>query len=147
MIKRYRNSKPFMSELLSFVTDLGCINMRSEALKEFIGQIKRTASPAHMLKTLDAMLTLLNTTFPKELFVMSGESSSGIVLVPIKGMPKEGYGFFGWIRVGTPDQSSTLHRDEVCLFRLGTKDRRVKLGLRTGDKGNTFFYSVLSSER
>ena len=143
LLKRYQNSSALMPELLALITDLACTNMKGESLKEFLGQVKTISTPKYLLSILDSLITMLGTTVPKELFVMTGEPGSGLALSTFKGLPKEGYGFFGWVRIERADQTVGRRQGESCLFRIGSGKRAIKLGIKSNSKGkSTVFYSV-----
>jgi hypothetical protein len=144
-MSKYRSDLKLSRGLARLLTDTAIVNVSSYCMKEFIRQLARIewdgeANLDYVNTILDSMMAMQHDTAHREIFVFNGESQSGISLVPLRQLPKDGYCFFGWIRLERRDQSSQETTEgPMCIYKLGTgSGHEVELGLQDG----VFYYTV-----
>jgi len=140
-MKKYKQRKETLSKISKLFTEMAAFNIPVEIMKEFLGELKTSytspnESKDYISTILDFLVQMVRTNTPKEVFVFYGEQQSGICLVALKNLPKEGYGFFGWIRIERKPQNAT---ETSRIFQLSVyKDKDISFSI----KENCFYYSV-----
>lgn len=143
LMRKFKTNKELLSTLSGIITETARINIPVESMKEFIGELKicykcPNESKDYITIILKSLIHMIKNKAPKEVFSFSGGSQSGIKVVSKKSFPKEGYGFFGWIRFErTKGQSQ--EEDIRRIFQLSAaKDKEIELSI----KNNCLLYSV-----
>lgn len=122
--------------LIKFCRDVIQIGASSSCLTQFIkplnskpGEIVNYESLARVI--LSSLVFLLKEPAYKEVYVFSGRASSGMGLLSRKGLPKEGFGFCGYVRL---ERNSQLHSARpMTVFKLGSStNKEIELLIKDG---------------
>jgi hypothetical protein len=139
LMHKFESERDTLALLALLLSEASTISIPGESLKEYIGQLKRCVGNPHehidyIMLILDSLLRMIRTTGPKDVFMLTGEHKSGIGVVARKGLHKEGYGFFGLIRIERKDQARRKdHTQPMCLYKLGTsKGKELELTIKEG---------------
>ena len=143
LMKNYKSNKELLLIISGLFTETAITNIPVETMKEFIGELKASykypnESKEYISTILDSILQMIKYKSPKEIFCFSGGSQSGIGIVTRKSLPKEGYSFFGWIRLERK-RLKNQEEDIRRIFQLASgKDKEIELSV----KNNCICYSV-----
>ena len=145
LLKKYKQNIENLNLIAGLFTETAIINIPVEIMKEFIGELKESyispnESKDYISVILDCLLQMIRNTAPKEIFSFNGGPRSGIGVVSRKTLPKEGYGFFGWIRFERKiKQNQSAEATQMQIFQLAAaKDKEIEFSI----KDNYLFYSV-----
>ena len=129
---KYKKNKQLLEALAQLLCET-CVAVTTPAtMKKFL---RRSATLTtgdvteleYSLLFLHAISVAIREKNHKEVFGFSDKGWSGVALTKFM-MPKEGYGFFGWIRLEGVYCKSTTAEEELCVWRfLAENEYEVEL--------------------
>lgn len=138
LFKRQLQNDNLLSGLMDLCTRSICVNGSSKCLKEFIGQLNISRKQDKYYEVLfttifSALMRILSTDNPREVFSLSGNSDSGIRLRALRELPKGGYCFCGSIWIERKDQSKRSGSSRMTIYKLeATAITRLELFIANG---------------
>lgn len=121
LARRNARSGEFLSLVIEFCASCLCVNGSARCLKDFIKQLNtksaRTESENEAITNaiFSSLTIILSTKTMKEVFVFKGTQNSGIALQERKALPKDGFCFFGSIRIERKNPSTPVR---MAIFKL-----------------------------
>ena len=130
-----------LTPLSNLAYSASAMHTSSASLKEYISlfQFYDPQVPEFTLTLLTSLLKMANGKAHREVFLFNGEASSGLRLEARQALPKEGYGFFAWVRLERVREEGT-HMCVFCFAGGATNDREIQLFL----KDRVLHYSIVS---
>lgn len=137
-MKAFGGSKEVSHVLIDFLAEISLVNCTAKNIGCLIKKLKycpkenKKAQGEFSTNILNLFLKIIEKTMPIEVFSFSGEPFSGLEIAQLnKRIPKEGFGFFGWIRFSG--------RSIYTIFKfMSLKGSEIELYL----KENVIYYSV-----
>ena len=125
-----------MKHLAELCSSIFKVNLNNNSLKEYIGLLKNSIAE-HSMIILDTIIMMENIHLPKEVIMFQGGANSGIKIVS-KSLPKEGYCFFGFLRL---EHSQNNRR--MCIYKFCSKSgSEISLCI----KNEKFVYTIFNSQ-
>ena len=140
LAKRCRQYSSVFEKILSAISAILSFQCNSQSLGYFCSLMCKYEDPQVIKKVVLSISKLVEITSPREIFDLAGDQSSGIGLMPVKELPKIGFGFFCWIRLERV-HSYVDGSTNMSIFTLNSDNQ---YGVTFELRDNFLYYSIFN---